>query len=139
MLDLLKRNPYALILALLFHLALMLLFWAQPEMRFMDSAAPLETMLEDKAAEPEDDPETEINEALPEDALIVVVEESLLAQKLQQFQDSNNRKNVLGLKMPEDPRIAAMREKEKEEQRRKQLEEQRRKQEQKQLQRLLLR
>ena len=110
MIDLLKRNPYAFILALLFHLALMLLFRASPEVKFMDSAAPIESQLEDEA--PQDDPDTEVNEALPEDAVIVVVEESQLAEKLQQLENSKNRLNVLGLRMPEDPRIVAMREKE---------------------------
>ena len=127
MIDLLKRNPYALILALLFHLALMLLFRASPEVKFMDSAAPIETVLEDQA--PQDDPDTEVNEALPEDAIVVVVEQSLLAEKLQQLQKSKNRQNVLGLRMPEDPRIVAMRKKAEEEQRRRELEEQRKKEE----------
>jgi colicin import membrane protein len=129
LIDLLKCDPYALILALLFHLALMLLFRVSPEVKFMDSAAPIESQLEDEA--PQDDPATEVNEALPENALIVVVEESLLAEKLQLFQKSKNRRNVLGLKMPKDPRIVAMRKKAKEEQRRKELEEQRIKQEKK--------
>jgi len=129
LIDLLKRNPYAFVLALLFHLALMLLFRVSPEVRFMDSAAPIESQLEDESPEPEDDPETEVNEALPEDALTVVVEESLLAEKLQQLQKSEKMLNVLGLRMPEDPRIVAMRKKEKEEQRRRELEEQRKKEE----------
>ncbi len=93
----------------------------------MDSAAPIETVLEDQA--PQDDPDTEVNEALPEDAIVVVVEQSLLAEKLQQLQKSKNRQNVLGLRMPEDPRIVAMRKKAEEEQRRRELEEQRKKEE----------
>ncbi len=127
MIDLLKRKPYALILALLFHLALITLFIVSPEVKFMDSAAPIETGLEDEA--PQDDPDTEVNEALPENAVIFVVEESLLAEKLQQLQTSKNRPNVLGLRMPEDPRIVAMRKKAKEEQRRRELEQQRKKEE----------
>jgi len=93
----------------------------------MDSAAPIESQLEDEA--PQDDPDTEVNEALPEDALTVVVEESLLAEKLQQLQKSKNRQNVVGLRMPEDPRIVAMRKKAKEEQRLRELEQQRKKEE----------
>jgi colicin import membrane protein len=127
LIDLLKRNPYALILALLFHLALITLFIVSPEVKFMDSAAPIESQLEDEA--PQDDPDTEVNEALPENAVIFVVEESLLAEKLQQLQTSKNRPNVLGLRMPEDPRIVAMRKKAKQEQRRKELEQQRKKEE----------
>ncbi len=125
MFDLFRGNPYAFLLALFFHLALMLLFWVAPQVRYMDSAAPIESQLEDEA--PQDDPDTEVNEALPVDAVIVVVEESQLVAKLQQLQKSKNRPNVLGLRMPEDPRIVAMRKKEKQEQRRKELEQQRKK------------
>ena len=99
MFALIRRNPWAAALSILFHIALFLLFFLhEKEITFMDSAAPIES------------PELPGN-------LPVIVEESLIAERLAaaEKQRAEQQRRVIGLKRGEAADLVALRKKAEEE------------------------
>ena len=99
MFALVRRNPYAAALSLLFHLVLMSLFFMhREEIRFMDSAAPVES-------------------PQPPESVPVIVEESRIAERMEaaKKRQAQQQREILGLKRREDADLQVLRKKAEEE------------------------